>query len=113
MQLRSTAAGRKMMQQEARPAFEEGAALVFSKWTAMGLAVENEWGGRNSRQKADDLIEEVIQWFYSRKGPNPLLPRWAGVPMTVPQRTTAGHLPALPRSAAVHDEGSHTRQVSS
>ena len=68
MQLRNTAAGRNTMQQAARPAFEEGAALVFSKWTALGLAVENEWGGRNSRQKADDLIEEAIQWFYSQKG---------------------------------------------
>ena len=69
MRLRSTAAGRNTMQQETRPVFEEGAALVLSKWTALGLAVENEWGGRNSRQKADDLIDEAIEWFYSRKGP--------------------------------------------
>ena len=56
------------MQPEARPAFEEGTALIFSRWTALELAVENEWGGRNSRQKADELIAEALDWFYGRKG---------------------------------------------
>ena len=56
------------MQAEARPAFEEGTALIFSRWTALELAVENEWGGRSSRQKADELIAEALEWFYGRRG---------------------------------------------
>ena len=68
MELRSQTAGRAVMQAEARPAFEEGTALIFSRWTALELAVENEWGGRSSRQKADGLIAEALDWFYGRKG---------------------------------------------
>ncbi len=62
------------MQAEARPAFEEGTALIFSQWTALELAVENEWGGRSSRQKADGLIAEALDWFYGRKGAAMALP---------------------------------------
>ena len=68
MELRSQTAGRAVMQAEARPAFEEGTALIFSQWTALELAVENEWGGRSSRQKADGLIAEALDWFYGKKG---------------------------------------------
>lgn len=54
--------------QNVRPAFEEGVSLICSNWTALGLAVENEWGGRNSREKADQLIADTRAWFYSKKG---------------------------------------------
>ena len=69
---RSTA--RVALPQSVRPAFEEGVSLICSRWTALGLAVENEWGGRNSRQKADELIADAIDWFYTKKGapPTPL-----------------------------------------
>eukprot|EP00312_Isochrysidales_sp_CCMP1244_P028750 CAMPEP_0202794506 /NCGR_PEP_ID=MMETSP1388-20130828/88179_1 /ASSEMBLY_ACC=CAM_ASM_000864 /TAXON_ID=37098 /ORGANISM="Isochrysis sp, Strain CCMP1244" /LENGTH=165 /DNA_ID=CAMNT_0049464353 /DNA_START=15 /DNA_END=509 /DNA_ORIENTATION=+ len=32
---------------------------VFSEWTALGMAVENEWGGRNTRDKALALLQQV------------------------------------------------------
>lgn len=48
--------------------FEEGVNLIFSRWTALQLAVANEWGGSTSRQKAQELLEDVIQWFYTSKG---------------------------------------------
>lgn len=51
-----------------KPVFEEGVALAFGRWTALQLGVLNEWGGPNSREKAQSLLEEVIQWFYSKKG---------------------------------------------
>jgi hypothetical protein len=54
--------------QEAKAGFEEGVGLVFSQWTALCLAVEQEWGGHESEDKANFLIDEVIQWFYKKKG---------------------------------------------
>ena len=79
MELRSQTAGRTVLQAEARPAFEDGTALLFSQWTALELAVENEWGGRSSRQKADQLIAEALDWFYSRKGCSPPSPARARI----------------------------------
>lgn len=26
-------------------------------------AVDNEWGGRNSGQSADQLVDEILSWF--------------------------------------------------
>ena len=60
--------GRFALPPNVRPAFEEGVSLICSNWTALGLAVENEWGGRNSREKADHLIADTVTWFYSKKG---------------------------------------------
>jgi hypothetical protein len=54
--------------QEAKAGFEEGVGLVFSQWTALCLAVEQEWGGHDSEEKANHLIDEVIQWFYKKRG---------------------------------------------
>lgn len=51
-----------------RPMFEEGAALIFMRWTALQLGVQNEWGGSKSVQKAQELLQDVIQWFYTTKG---------------------------------------------
>jgi hypothetical protein len=48
--------------------FEEGARYIFTHWTGLCLAVENQWGGPTSAQKADDLLRESIQWFYSSRG---------------------------------------------
>lgn len=51
-----------------RPVFEEGAALIFTRWTALQLGVQNEWGGSKSAQKAQELLQDVIGWFYNTKG---------------------------------------------
>ena len=51
-----------------RPVFEAGVALVFKRWTALELAVENEWGGANSRDKADQFYHNVLEWFYKKRG---------------------------------------------
>ena len=50
-----------------KPLFEEGAALLFQRWTALQLAVVNEWGGSSSKQKAKELLDDVINWFYTTK----------------------------------------------
>lgn len=35
---------------------------------ALRLAVEHEWGGRDSQQKADELIDDVLHWFTNKRG---------------------------------------------
>ena len=83
--------GRFTLPQEARPAFEEGVSLVCSNWTALGLAVENEWGGRNSREKADQLIADTIAWFYSKKGARPPPPLTHTLAQWLTQRNSVSH----------------------
>ncbi len=69
MQLRNgTMVGSGIMPAQHRPAFEEGAKILFRKWTALSLAVENEWGGAFSKDKAQYFLEDTIEWFYKRKG---------------------------------------------
>ncbi|GLJ26721.1 hypothetical protein SUGI_0520580 [Cryptomeria japonica] len=48
---------------EALSKFEEGAGLVFSRWTALQMAVQNEWGGRSSAQKAHQFASDVVAWL--------------------------------------------------
>lgn len=53
---------------EAKAGFEEGVGLIFSHWTALVLAVENQWGGPDSATKADYFIDDIIEWFHKKKG---------------------------------------------
>eukprot|EP01018_Ginkgo_biloba_P039794 Gb_05218 [translate_table: standard] len=48
---------------EAFGKFEEGVGLVLARWTALQMAVQNEWGGRSSRQKADQLGADIVSWM--------------------------------------------------
>lgn len=48
-----------------RALFEEGVSLILKSWTALALAVEHEWGGSGSSQKADQLRADIIEWFYN------------------------------------------------
>jgi hypothetical protein len=66
-----------------RPVFEEGAALIFTRWTALQLGVHNEWGGSKSALKGQELLQDVIGWFYNTKGAG-----WTGM---------HAHMPALRR----------------
>ncbi|GMH40974.1 hypothetical protein BSKO_08884 [Bryopsis sp. KO-2023] len=52
--------------------FEEGVGIAMSRWTALSLAVENQWGGRNSKEKAEQIVEDVLYWFEITKSPCPL-----------------------------------------
>lgn len=51
-----------------RAQFEEGVNLLFSSWTALCLAIDNAWGGPGSRQKAEQLYQDVLAWFYGHTG---------------------------------------------
>lgn len=72
---------------QARPVFEEGCALIFTRWTALQLGVQNEWGGSSSAQKANELLQDVIGWFYNTKGA-----RWSHMHQTLRRRQ-----PPVPR----------------
>ncbi|XP_061347707.1 uncharacterized protein LOC133293187 [Gastrolobium bilobum] len=49
--------------------FSEGIGLVLYRWSALRTAVENEWGGRESRLKADQLSADLLSWFTQSKEP--------------------------------------------
>jgi pre-rRNA-processing protein TSR2 len=69
MNLRSgVAVGAGVLPVQSRPQFEEGVRLILSRWTALELAVEQEWGGRQSIDKAEDMLDELLAWFYRKRG---------------------------------------------
>ena len=45
-----------------------GVRLVFGRWTALNLAVANQWGGADSQAKAQELVQRVVQWTLEKKG---------------------------------------------
>ncbi|KAI7901781.1 Pre-rRNA-processing protein TSR2-domain-containing protein [Cokeromyces recurvatus] len=47
-------------------AFEEGASYIFHNWTALKLAVEQEWGGIDSAEKREWLIDVIVDYFGKR-----------------------------------------------
>lgn len=58
-----------------KEAFIEGVDHVFSKWTALVLAVEHRWGGHETQAKRDSMVDEVVEYFDTqvnkRKQPEP------------------------------------------
>ncbi|KAL3507882.1 hypothetical protein ACH5RR_033264 [Cinchona calisaya] len=45
----------------------EGISMLFSRWTALQMAVQNEWGGHDSFKKSQLLISEIDSWFSQPK----------------------------------------------
>ncbi len=52
---------------QAKEAFKEGLESVLRQWTALELAVVNEWGGSNSSIKAQQLLDELLHQFQSAR----------------------------------------------
>jgi pre-rRNA-processing protein TSR2 len=44
-------------------AFSEGITLIFSGWPVLKVAIEEQWGGHESSQKLQWLIEEITYLF--------------------------------------------------
>merc|ERR1712039_385736 len=44
--------------------FIEGLTILLSKWTLLILAIVNNWGGLNSKQKADTLRVCILDYFF-------------------------------------------------
>uniref|UniRef100_A0A1D1Y354 Pre-rRNA-processing protein TSR2 n=2 Tax=Anthurium amnicola TaxID=1678845 RepID=A0A1D1Y354_9ARAE len=54
---------------DAHPLFVEGVSLVLSRWTALQMAVEDGWGGKDSRDKSQELESAVVSWFTQSNDP--------------------------------------------
>ncbi|KAF3782593.1 Pre-rRNA-processing TSR2-like protein [Nymphaea thermarum] len=59
----------RLLQAESLSLFAEAVHLILSRWTALRLAVHNEWGGGNSRQKSEQLVQDLVSWFISSNAP--------------------------------------------
>ncbi|KAJ1771552.1 rRNA accumulation- protein [Coemansia sp. RSA 1843] len=46
-----------------KEAFIEGVDHVLANWTALELAVQNGWGGRNTLEKRDNMVDEIVEYF--------------------------------------------------
>ncbi|CAL1379959.1 unnamed protein product [Linum trigynum] len=57
----------KQLTAESLPVFNEGVYLILSRWSALQLAIEEEWAGRRSRQLADQLASDIVSWFTQPK----------------------------------------------
>ncbi|KAJ8626975.1 hypothetical protein MRB53_020282 [Persea americana] len=55
---------------ETLSALAEGIPLLLSQWTALQMAIQNEWGGRDSRQKSAQLASDLLNWFAHSKVPH-------------------------------------------
>ncbi|KAI8639377.1 Pre-rRNA-processing protein TSR2-domain-containing protein [Parasitella parasitica] len=44
-------------------AFEEGTSYIFHNWTALKLAVEQDWGGVESVEKREWFIDTIVDHF--------------------------------------------------
>lgn len=51
------------MNDELFKTFEGATREVFGKWTTLNIAVDQEFGGRTSKKKREDLIDAVILMF--------------------------------------------------
>ncbi|PVU96057.1 hypothetical protein BB559_002509 [Furculomyces boomerangus] len=50
-----------------KEAFIEGADHIFASWTALELAVQQQWGGPDSQEKRDWMVDVVVEEF-GKKG---------------------------------------------
>ncbi|XP_066395426.1 uncharacterized protein [Miscanthus floridulus] len=68
------AGGRVVLSEEGAAAMAECIGLLFGRWTALQLAVQNRWGGLDSQAKADRLASSVLSWFTraAARGTGPL-----------------------------------------
>ncbi|MED6172041.1 hypothetical protein PIB30_046488 [Stylosanthes scabra] len=61
--------GAKRLQGSSLSVFSEGIGFVLFRWSALRDAVENEWGGPDSRLKADNLATDILSWFTQSREP--------------------------------------------
>jgi pre-rRNA-processing protein TSR2 len=52
---------------QAADAFSQATGSIFRQWTALELAVSHGWGGMESQEKFDYLVEDVIAMFDGKK----------------------------------------------
>lgn len=57
------------LSQEGLAMFHQGVGFLLARWTALQLAVHNEWGGPTSQLKAQQLHNDVVAWMVQSKVP--------------------------------------------
>ncbi|KAL7090553.1 hypothetical protein ACP275_12G048700 [Erythranthe tilingii] len=62
-----TAEAAAVMAAEAAAQLLEGINLVLSRWTALRMVIENEWGGRGSLQKSQQLGGDIFRLLTQSK----------------------------------------------
>ncbi|XP_057540124.1 uncharacterized protein LOC130818102 [Amaranthus tricolor] len=54
----------KVLSTESIHQFQEGISLILSKWWALQMAIENNWGGPHSRDKALEFASQIFYFFH-------------------------------------------------
>ncbi|XP_057502281.1 pre-rRNA-processing protein TSR2-like [Actinidia eriantha] len=54
---------------ESAAQLQEGISLLLSRWSALQMAVENEWGGHDSSLKSHQLASDIFSWLTQSKEP--------------------------------------------
>lgn len=67
MEVSSTNASVQQLTAEAAAQLQEGIGLVLSRWTALQMAIENEWGGPGTREKSSQLNVDIFSAFTQSK----------------------------------------------
>ncbi|KAL8162722.1 hypothetical protein V2J09_014211 [Rumex salicifolius] len=47
----------------------QGIAGLMRRWTGLQMAIQNQWGGLDSRLKYDHLIVDLLSWLSQSKDP--------------------------------------------
>ncbi|CAM8993283.1 unnamed protein product [Rhodiola kirilowii] len=47
----------------------DGVDLVLSRWIGLQMAIENQWGGKDSQQKSRKFAADIFSLFSRSKGP--------------------------------------------
>ncbi|XP_027176073.1 pre-rRNA-processing protein TSR2-like isoform X3 [Coffea eugenioides] len=64
---KSSAAAAPQLTGEAAAEFQQGINLLLSRWTALQMAVQNEWGGPQSRLKSQQLALDLFSLLAGSK----------------------------------------------
>uniref|UniRef100_M4D0I6 Pre-rRNA-processing protein TSR2 n=1 Tax=Brassica campestris TaxID=3711 RepID=M4D0I6_BRACM len=67
--MESKPSGPVVLTAEEEAVLKEGIYLELSQWTAMKAAVDNGWGGRDSHEKANRTLSNVVDYFIHLKDP--------------------------------------------
>ncbi|KAJ8899046.1 hypothetical protein K2173_008878 [Erythroxylum novogranatense] len=59
----------KKLTAESEGQLREAIFLVLSRWSALQLAIENEWAGTSSNHLANQLASDIFSWFTYSKEP--------------------------------------------
>lgn len=57
------------LSEEGAALYHQGVGLVLARWTALQLAIHNEWGGPSSHLKAQQLHNDIFHWMLQSKAP--------------------------------------------